>query len=46
MIKESLNSIDPNKCLIEVVGFDNLLVDHAKNNDAKVIIRIKSCGGF
>ncbi len=39
MIKESLNSIDSNKCLIEVVGFDNLLVDHAKKNDAKVIIR-------
>ena len=31
MIKESLKLINTNKCLIEVVGFDNLLVDHAKN---------------
>ena len=30
MIKESLKLINTNKCLIEVVGFDNLLVDHAK----------------
>ena len=35
MIKESLKLINTNKCLIEVVGFDNLLVDHAKNFNAK-----------
>ena len=39
MIKDSLKPININKCLIEVVGFDNLLVDHAKNFNAKVIIR-------
>ena len=39
MIKESLKLINTNKCLIEVVGFDNLLVDHAKRFNAKVIIR-------
>ena len=39
MIKDSLKKINSNDCLIEVVGFDNLLVDHAKNFDAKVIIR-------
>ena len=39
MIQESLKLIDTNKCLIEVVGFDNLLVDHAKKFNAKVIIR-------
>ena len=39
MIKDSLKTLNINKCLIEVVGFDNLLVDHAKNFNAKVIIR-------
>ena len=39
MIKHSLKTINPNECLIEVVGFDNLLVDHAKKSGAKVIIR-------
>ena len=34
MVRESLN-----ECVIEVVGFDNLLVDHAKKSGAKVIIR-------
>ena len=39
MIKESLNSIDTKNCDIDVVGFDNLLVEHAKKCEAKVIIR-------
>ncbi len=39
MIKESIIKMDTNNCLIEVVGFDNLLVEHAKKCDAKVIIR-------
>ena len=39
MIKESLKEVDPNECVIDVVGFDNLLVDHAKKSGAKVIIR-------
>ena len=39
MIKDSLKPIKNNNCLIEVVGFDNLLVDHAKKFNAKVIIR-------
>ncbi len=39
MIEESLGTNKVNKCLIEVVGFDNLLVDHAKRYKAKVIIR-------
>ena len=39
MIKDSINNIDKNNCLIEVVGFDNLLVHHAKKFGAKVIIR-------
>ena len=30
MIKESLNGIDTQNCDIDVVGFDNLLVEHAK----------------
>ena len=47
MIKDSLKPIKNNNCLIEVVGFDNLLVDHAKKFNAKVIIRgIKSCSRF
>ena len=37
--KKSINQIFSNNCLIEVVGFDNLLVDHAKKLNAKVIIR-------
>ena len=39
MVKESLKKVSPNECVIEVVGFDNLLVDHAKKSGAKVIIR-------
>ena len=39
MIEDSLNDIDTKNCLIEIVGFDNLLVEHAKKCDAKVIIR-------
>ena len=39
MIKEALNEIEYNECIIEVVGFDKLLVDHARKSDAKVIIR-------
>ena len=41
MLSEILVDIsnDTNNCLIEVVGFDNLLVEHAKKCDAKVIIR-------
>ena len=39
MIKESLNSIDTKNCRIDVIGFDNLLVEHAKKCNAKVIIR-------
>ena len=31
--------IDTNNCKIDVVGFDNLLVEHAKKLNAKVIIR-------
>ena len=39
MIKDSLKETDTNNCKIDVVGFDNLLVEHAKKFDAKVIIR-------
>ena len=39
MIKESLKNVNSNECDIKVVGFDNLLVDHAKKSGAKVIIR-------
>ena len=39
MIKVSLNEMDTNNCQTEVVGFDKLLVEHAKKYDAKVIIR-------
>ena len=39
MIKRSLKEIDTNNCVIEVVGFDKLLVDHARKSEAKVIIR-------
>ena len=39
MIKDSLKETDTNNCQIDVVGFDNLLVEHAKKFDAKVIIR-------
>ena len=39
MILDSLNEVDTNNCIIDVVGFDNLLVEHAKKCDAKVIIR-------
>ena len=39
MIKESLKVIDTKTCNVDVVGFDNLLVKHAKKCNAKVIIR-------
>ena len=39
MIKESLKVIDTKTCNVDVVGFDNLLVEHAKKCEAKVIIR-------
>ncbi len=39
MIEDSLIKFDTNNCKIEVVGFDNLLVEHAKTFEAKVIIR-------
>ena len=39
MINESLNGIDTKNCDIDVVGFDNLLVDHANKFNARVIIR-------
>ena len=38
MIEECLKKEKLN-CVIEVVGFDNLLVEHAKKFDAQVIIR-------
>ena len=34
-----MKEIDTNNCVIEVVGFDKLLVDHARKSEAKVIIR-------
>ena len=39
MIEESLKTVKSNECVIKVVGFDNLLVDHAKKSGASVIIR-------
>ena len=39
MIKESLKVTDTKNCIVEIVGFDNLLVEHAKKCKAKVIIR-------
>tara|TARA_B100000963_G_C22590059_1_gene655039 strand:+ start:663 stop:1175 length:513 start_codon:yes stop_codon:yes gene_type:complete len=39
MIEDSLIGIDTNNCQVKVVGFDNLLVAHAKKFNAKVIIR-------
>ena len=39
MINNSLHEVKKDNCLIEVVGFNNLLVDNAKEHDAKVIIR-------
>ncbi len=39
MIEESLKTVNSNECVIKVVGFDNLLVDHAKKSGASVIIR-------
>ncbi len=39
MIKDSIGELDTNNCKIDVVGFDNLLVEHAKKFNAKVIIR-------
>tara|TARA_B100001057_G_scaffold45996_1_gene41041 strand:- start:75 stop:593 length:519 start_codon:yes stop_codon:yes gene_type:complete len=38
MVKDSTTTIK-NNCIIKVVGFDNLLVEHAKNFEAQVIIR-------
>ena len=38
MVGDSIISIK-NNCIITVVGFDNLLVEHAKNFEAQVIIR-------
>ena len=46
MIKESLKLINTNKCLIEVVGFDNLLVDHAKRFNANAILTSKNQATF
>ncbi len=39
MINNSIKDIDTNNCIVEVVSFNNLLVDHAKKSGAKVIIR-------
>ena len=39
MIDLSLKSIDSNSCEIKVVGFNNLLVEHAKTCNAQVIVR-------
>lgn len=39
MVKDSIDVLDTNNCEINVVGFDNLLVEHAKKFNAKVIIR-------
>ena len=39
MVNESLKSVKSNNCEIIAVGFDNLLVEHAKNFNAQVIIR-------
>ena len=39
MIKDSLKDVDTKYCDIDVVGFDKLLVEHAKRCNAKVIIR-------
>tara|TARA_B100000963_G_scaffold161678_1_gene140586 strand:- start:314 stop:826 length:513 start_codon:yes stop_codon:yes gene_type:complete len=39
MIEESIKELNTNDCMIEVVGFDKLLVDHARKSGAKVIIR-------
>ena len=47
MIKESLNGIDTKDCDIDVVGFDNLLVEHAKKCESKSYYqRLKSCSRF
>ena len=39
MINHALKKIDTKDCIIEVIGFNKLLVDHAKKSNAKVIIR-------
>ena len=39
MIKDSIKKMSFDNCNIIVIGFDNLLVDHAKKYKAKVIIR-------
>ena len=39
MIKDSLIDQKINSCEIEVIGFNNLLVEHAKHYKAQVIIR-------
>ena len=38
-VKESLKEVDTKTCNVDIVGFDNLLVEHAKKCEAKVIIR-------
>ena len=39
MLEKSISKSMQENCEILVTGFDNLLVDHAKNNNAQVIIR-------
>lgn len=39
MIDLSLKNVDSNSCEIKVVGFNNLLVEHAKTCNAQVIVR-------
>ena len=39
MIEEALENVETKNCIIEVIGFNKLLVDHAKKSKAKVIIR-------
>ena len=45
MIEKVIKEDRKNNCIIKVVGFDKLLVDHARKSEAKVIIRgLESCG--
>ena len=46
MIKDSLKKINSNDCLIEVVGFDNLLVEHAKSSNAVIIRGLRAVADF
>ena len=39
MIEESMKNYNNNTCEIRVVGFNNLLVEHAKKCNAQVIVR-------